>query len=469
MTRFEVWAPSATRVDLVIGDDRVAMQREGDRYGIDVDVDAPANTRYGFSLDGGEARPDPRSPHQPDGVHALSATVDHTTFEWAHEDFVAAPVQEWVIYELHIGTFSTAGTYADAIEHLDHLVDLGVTTVEVMPVNSFSGRWGWGYDGVALYAPHEPYGAPDDLKAFVDACHGRGLAVILDVVYNHFGPDGNYLPEFGPYLTDAHKTPWGPAVNFAEPEVRRFVIDNAVMWLRDYHFDGLRLDAVHALVDDSPRHILAELAAGVRELPRLAALIAESEDINPKLLDWDIDAQWHDAYHHAIHAVITGERAGYYASFGSVADIADALAVEPAERHVVFLQNHDQVGNRAAGERLSTLIGRDLAAVVAPDVLLGPFIPLLFQGEEWAASTPFLYFTDFEPGDLAEAVRRGRREEFAAFGWRPEDVPDPQDPATYRRSQLDWAELDKPGHREMLALYKRLIALRRFQTQPAGR
>ncbi len=400
-----------------------------------------------------------------------------------------------MIYELHVGTFSPAGTFDGVIDRLDHLADLGVTHVELMPVNAFPGRHGWGYDGVALFAPHEPYGGPRGLRRLVDACHARGLAVLLDVVYNHFGPDGNVTGAFGPYQTDRYRTPWGAAVNLDGPgsdEVRRFFVDNALMWLRDYHVDGLRIDAVHALVDTSATHLLEQMADEVRRLAaetgRDLVLIAESDLNDPRLVrpveagGYGLDATWSDDLHHAIHVALTGERAGYYEDFVGLPDIARAMSevyvyggrhsphrdrvhgraavgLQPGQ-FVGFSQNHDQVGNRAVGERLEHLAGTDAAMVAAALVLAGPFVPLLFQGEEWAASTPFQYFTDHEDPELGRAVSEGRRREFASFGWAPEDVPDPQDPATRDRSRLDWAEIAAPAHAGMLDWYRRLIALR---------
>jgi maltooligosyltrehalose trehalohydrolase len=465
-------------------------------YEADVPGAGPGDD-YGYSLDGGEPRPDPRSPWQPHGVHGLSRLVDHGAFRWTDGGWDGGvPLAEAVIYELHVDTFSPEETYDGAIPKLDHLVDLGVTTVELLPVAEYPGRWGWGYDGVDLYAPNSTDGGPEGLKRLVDACHARGLAVIFDVVYNHLGPAGNYLGEYGPYFTDRYGTPWGEAVNLdgrdSDP-VREFVLDNALMWLRDYHADGLRLDAVHAIVDTSATHILEELSVRVDELeaelgvPKF--LIAESDLNDPRVVrgrelgGYGIDAQWSDDFHHALHAALTGERAGYYSEFGSMDQLAKALrqafvfdgcwsphrrrrhgrtpAGLPATRFLAYLQNHDQVGNRATGERSSMLLGDGLLKVAAALVLLGPSVPMLFHGEEWGASTPFLYFTDHEDPELGKAVTEGRRREFASFGWSPDDVPDPQDPETFRRSKLDWDEVSRSPHRELLDWHRRLIALRR--------
>jgi maltooligosyltrehalose trehalohydrolase len=461
-----------------------------------LDADAGPGTRYGFSLDGGPPVPDPRSLHQPDGIEGLSAVVDHDTFHWHDDWWRGLPLPGAVLYELHIGTFSEAGTFDGAIEHLPHLVELGVDAVELLPVAEGSGQRGWGYDGVGLFAPHHAYGGPDGLKRFVDACHAVGLGVVMDVVYNHLGPVGNHLAQLGPYFTDRHQTPWGDAVSFDGPdstEVRRFVIDNALMWLRDHHCDGLRLDAVHAIKDDSALHILEELTAAVHalgaHLRKPLFVIAESDLNDPRLVreravgGFGLDAAWSDDWHHAVHVALTGEASGYYADFVE----PDALprALEQAwvldgrwsrsrrrvhgraptglgpERFVVCTQNHDQVGNRALGERTAALTSEGRLMTAAALLLTSPFTPMLFQGEEWAAGSPFQYFTDHQDDALGDAVRAGRRAEFAAFGWDPASVPDPQDPATFERSRLDWSELDRPAHGRMLAWYRTLLALRR--------
>ena len=496
-----VWAPGAGSVEIVLGTDVDGVERRqmtagGGGWWSGRWSDVNPGTDYRFSLDGGAAMPDPRSAWQPAGVHGPSRMVDHTAFPWTDDAWRPGPLSEAVMYELHPGTFSPEGTFDGAIARLDHLVRLGVSHVELMPVNAFPGVHGWGYDGVALFASHQPYGGPDGLKRLVDACHARGLAVLLDVVYNHLGPDGSYTGAFGPYQTDRYRTPWGAAVNLDGPgsdEVRRFFVDNALGWLRDYHIDGLRIDAVHAFVDTSATHLLEQMADEVRALSlatgRDLVLIAESDLNDPRLVrpsaigGYGLDATWSDDLHHALHVTLTGERSGYYEDFVGLPDIVRAMAdvyvyagrhsahrdrrhgraadgLEPG-RFVGFSQNHDQIGNRAAGERLAHLAGQDAARVAAALVLCGPFVPLVFQGEEWAASTPFLYFTDHEDPDLAAAVSDGRRREFAAFGWTPDQVPDPQDPTTIARSQLDWDEIGREPHAGMLAWYRRLIALRR--------
>jgi len=496
MHTFSVWAPSARRVDAVV--DGVARQMYRDERGwwyVEVEGAGPGS-RYGFSLDGGPVRPDPRSRSQPDGVHGLSQVVDTSRFEWSDAEWRGISPRGLILYEMHIGTFTPEGTFDAAVRRLDHLVELGVTAVEVMPVAEFPGARGWGYDGVDLFAVHHAYGGSEGLMRFVDACHGRGLGVVLDVVYNHLGPSGNYLPEFGPYFSDRHQTNWGSAVNFDGPgsdEVRRFVIDNARTWLEDYHFDGLRLDAVHAIFDDSALHILEELADSVDALAahvgRPLFLIAESDRNDPRLVrerpagGYGLDSVWADEWHHALHAALTGERDGYYADFGSLELLGKALRQawvydgtwsshrqrrhgrSPAglagHRFVVFTQNHDQVGNRAGGERLAALVGEGRLKAAAALMLTSPFTPMVFQGEEWAAGTPFQYFTDHDDPELARAVTEGRRNEFVQFGWNPKSIPDPQSPSTFERSNLDWQELEKDAHAGILDWYRTLIALRR--------
>ena len=460
--------------------------------------DARAGDDYGFILDGAGPFPDPRSPCQPQGVHKPSRVFDSNAFKWTDKNFQPLPLASAIVYELHLGTFTTAGTFLAAIEKLDHLVSLGVTHVELMPVVEFSGSHGWGYDGVDLFAPHHAYGAPDDLKKLVDACHARGLAVILDVVYNHVGPAGNYLSKYAPYFTKKFASAWGEGINFDGPEsgeVRRFFCDNALMWLRDFHFDGLRLDAVHGIVDTSAVHFLEQLKIEVEKLSaqvgRHLVLIPESDLNDPRLLwsrergGFQLDAQWSDDFHHALHTVLTGEHGGYYSDFGTISQLAKSLRhayVYDGEfsphRHRVhgrstnglsghrfhgYLQNHDQIGNRARGERSSHLMSPKRLKIGATLVMTSPFIPMLFQGEEWAASTPFFYFTDYQEPELANAVREGRCREFAAFGWKPEDTADPQARATFERSKLKWDEITKSPHADLLGWHKKLIHLRRSE------
>jgi maltooligosyltrehalose trehalohydrolase len=502
---FDVWAPTANAVDLVLptgdGGRRLPMtSRSAGRWALEV-PDAGHGTDYAFSLDGGPARPDPRSPWQPGGVHGPSRVFDPGRHVWSDTAWPGRDVRGCVIYELHVGTFTPEGTLDAAALRLPHLVELGVDVVELMPVAAFDGRWGWGYDGVALYAVHEPYGGPAALQRFVDAAHAVGLAVCLDVVYNHLGPSGNYLNEFGPYLTEQRETPWGPAVSLgddARGPVRRWICGNALRWLRDFHLDALRLDAVHSLVDESRWHLLEQLSDEVAtlavQLRRPLSLIAESDLNDPRLVEptagggRGMTAQWDDDVHHALHAALTGERQGYYVDFGSLETVARTLTrvyrhagdfstfrgrvwgrpVDPARHRghqfVVFLQSHDQIGNRALGDRIGTTLTPGQLAIGAALVLTSAFTPMLFMGEEWAASTPWAYFTDFGDPQLGQVVSRGRREEFAGHGWAA-DHPDPQDPATRLASVLDWAEPDRPPHAQLLAWYRDLITLRRAEPQ----
>jgi maltooligosyltrehalose trehalohydrolase len=499
MNILRLWVPSASRIKALIGQRRLEMEKTGGdaRGWWEVSSHALApGVDYAFFVDDDERpTPDPRSRFQPHGVHGFSRIIDDHAFAWTDEGFLAPALSDAIIYELHIATFTTGGTFDSAIEHLDHLVELGVTHVELMPVAEFPGSRGWGYDGVDLFAPHHDYGGPEGLKRLVNACHGRGLAVLLDVVYNHFGPSGNYLTRYGPYLTDRYKTPWGSAVNLdgrGSDEVRRFFCDNAISWMRDYHIDGLRLDAVHAIVDTSPRHFLEQLAeetaALARHTQRRLVLIAEDDLNDPRVVTspdrggYGLDAQWDDDFHHCLHTVLTGERSGYYSDFGRLEQLAKTLRGAFAydgqysryrdRRHgksaaglsghnfVGCLQNHDQIGNRAKGDRISHLLSTARVRVGAVVVILGPFVPLLFQGEEWAASTPFQFFTEHQDGDLAHAVSEGRKREFAAFGWKPEEIPDPQEEATFQRSKLDWTETAHEPHKSILEWYRQLIRLR---------
>ena len=504
MTRIQVWAPLARSVTLVAGAATYGMEVvPGGWWRADVDALGHGDD-YSFLLDGEDTLlPDPRSAWQPHGVHGASRLYDHSRFSWTDAGWRGVQLPGSVVYELHIGTFTTEGTLDAAVERLDHLVSLGVDLVELMPVAAFPGVAGWGYDGVHPYAVHEPYGGPDALKRFVDACHARNLGVCLDVVYNHLGPSGNYLPRFGPYFTDKHQTPWGAAVNLDDEgalEVRRWIVENALMWLRDYHVDALRLDAVHALEEDSPVHVLAELSRAVDALSvavrRPLALIAESDLNQPRTVlpvdagGMGMTAQWSDDFHHAVHTLLTGESQGYYADFAAApfealgrtltgaffhdgrhssfrgADwgaTVDRSAV-PGWRFLGYLQTHDQVGNRAIGDRIGHVLSPGLARIGAALVLTSPFTPMLFMGEEWGASTPWQYFTSHEEDDLALAVREGRRREFASHGWAAEDVPDPQARSTLAASTLDWSEsVSAETHSSMLAWYRSLIALRRAE------
>ncbi len=496
MSEIRVWAPKPQRIGLQLDHHRLPMRpAENGWWQIEHDSIFPG-VDYAFFLDDAGPFPDPRSQFQPHGVHGPSRVVDHRSFRWTTERWQPPPLSSAVVYELHVGAFTREGTFLSAIERLDHLKVLGITHVELMPVQEFSGKWGWGYDGVDLYAPHHAYGSPDDLKRFVDAAHTRDLAVLLDVVYNHLGPAGNYLDRFAPYFMKRYSTPWGPAINLDDAgscEVRRFLCDNAIMWMRDYRFDGLRIDAIHAIHDSSAIHFLAQLSREVDELEahlgRSLVLIAESDLNDPRVVTprpaggLGIDAQWSDDFHHALHSVLTGERSGYFADFGSLAQLAKALtnayvydgrfsayrrAIHGAKprnldgwRFLGYLQNHDQIGNRPAGERASQLMSLGRLKIGVALLFCSPFIPMLFQGEEFMASSPFPYFTQHEDPDLARAVSEGRRREFASFEWNPESIPDPQDPMTFRRAKLDWTEPDREPHQSILAFYKRLIDLRR--------
>jgi len=501
MHEFTVWAPNAEKVAVKIGETTYPMLGPSERGWWSVAVEqAGPGTDYKFAVDNdAQAWPDPRSQWQPYGVHGPSRVYDQMAFAWHDGGWRAPPISRGVIYELHVGTFTPKGTFDSAIERLDHLVKLGITHVELMPVAAFPGARGWGYDGAALFAVYEGYGGPDGLKRLVNACHVRGLAVLLDVVYNHFGPVGNYSGKFGPYITQRHHTPWGGAINFDDwgsDEVRRFFSDNALMWMRDYHIDGLRLDAVHEIFDRSAIHFLEQLAVEVKdlseELGRPLVLIAESDLNDPRIVKprevggYGMDAQWSDDFHHALFTVLTEEGAekGYYADFGTMAKLVKALtkvfvqdgtmySVYRGRRHgrvvedlsphqfVVFIQNHDQVGNRAIGDRVVEAVGMDRAKVAAGLVLTSPFLPMIFEGEEFAASTPFQYFADHEDPEMAKSVKDGRRGEFAAFGWNPAEIPDPENVETFERSKLKWDEVHEGRHEEMLDWYRRLIALRR--------
>src|SRR5690554_6596714 len=494
----EVWAPNASKVELVQGSARDAVPMERGTGGWwRTRVDDPV-TDYGFRVDGEGPLPDPRSRWQPNGVHELSRRYDANSHRWQNDDWTGRQLAGSVIYELHIGTFTPEGTLDAAAGRLDHLVDLGVDFVELLPVNGFNGTHNWGYDGVLWYAVHDGYGGPAAYQRFVDACHGRGIGVIQDVVYNHLGPSGNYLPLFGPYLSDGRSNTWGTSVNLDGPdsdEVRRYVIDNALMWLRDYRVDGLRLDAVHALVDTRAVHILEELTTEVAALSasvgRPLNLIAESDLNDPRLITptqaggYGIDAQWSDDFHHAVHVALTGETDGYYADFAPLSALKKVLergffhdgsfssfrgrhhgrVIDtermPAWRLVVASQNHDQIGNRAVGDRLSATLDDGQLAIAAALTMLGPFTPMLFMGEEWGASTPWQFFTSHPEPELGRATAEGRIEEFEKMGWDPDVVPDPQDPATFTNSKLDWSEKDSGSHARLLEVYRQLALLRK--------
>ncbi|MGW6729709.1 malto-oligosyltrehalose trehalohydrolase [Nocardia sp. NPDC055029] len=501
MRQFRVWAPGAGAVRLQLDGVTHPMRRNGGGWW-SVKADAGQGARYGFTIDGDPtALPDPRSPRQPDGVHELSAVHDLDPGVWTDQGWTGRQLAGSVLYELHIGTFTADGTFDAAIERLDHLVALGVTTVELMPVNAFDGTHNWGYDGVLWYAVQESYGGPDGLQRFVDACHARGLAVCLDVVYNHLGPSGNYLPRFGPYLTGGRNT-WGQSVNLDGPgsdAVRRHIIDNALRWLRDFHIDALRIDAVHALVDRTATHLLEELVVETTALSahlgRPLSLIAESDLNDPRLITpraaggYGLAGQWNDDLHHAVHTAVSGERQGYYADFGSLACLAQTLTHgffhaatyssfrgrthgTPLRRDLIpgsallgYTCTHDQIGNRAVGDRPSDYLTPGQLAVKAALVLLSASTPMLFMGEEWGARTPFQFFTSHTDPVVAAATAAGRRAEFAEHGWATGDVPDPQDPDTFTRSKLDWTEPAREPHARLLACYRALLTLRRSRAE----
>ncbi len=498
---FDVWAPRADRVRLAVGDDVVAMTAGDDGWWTPegaVPDPAAGPVDYGYLLDDADdPRPDPRSRRQPDGVHGRSRTHDATAFAWTDQGWTGRQLAGSVVYELHVGTFTPEGTLDAALGRLDHLVSIGVDLVELLPVNSFDGTHNWGYDGVGWFAVDETYGGPEAYQRFVDGCHAAGLGVIQDVVYNHLGPSGNYLPLFGPYLGTGANT-WGDTVNLDgedSAEVRRYILDNVRMWLTDYHVDGLRLDAVHALVDASATHLLEEMAVEVAALSahqgRPLTLIAESDLNDTRLVTpregggYGLDAQWSDDYHHAAHVALTGETSGYYADFeplstlakvcekgffhdGTYSSFREADHGRPVDtehlptwRLVVCTSNHDQIGNRAVGDRISDRLDDDQLVCAALLTLAGPFTPMLFQGEEWAATAPFQFFTSHTDPEIGEATRVGRISEFAKMGWDRDVVPDPQDPETFRRSTLDWSELDQGRHAVVLAVYRELARLRR--------
>ncbi|BCZ24912.1 malto-oligosyltrehalose trehalohydrolase [Mycobacterium senriense] len=500
MTEFRVWAPTPARVRLDVDGQTHAMTRSGDGWW-HASVDTAPAARYGYLLDDDPTvLPDPRSARQPEGVHARSQLWDPAAAKWTDSGWGGRAVEGAVIYELHLGTFTEAGTFDAAIEKLDYLVDLGVDFVELMPVNSFAGTHGWGYDGVLWYSVHEPYGGPDGLVRFVDACHAKGLGVLIDAVFNHLGPSGNYLPRYGPYLSSA-SNPWGEGINIADAdsdEVRRYIIGCALRWMRDFHADGLRLDAVHALVDTTAIHILEELATETdwlaHQLGRPLSLIAESDLNDPRLITardrggYGLTGQWADDIHHAIHTAVSGERQGYYGDFGSLATLAQTLGRGyfhaatyssfrrrrhgrpldtseksgiPATRLVAYTCTHDQVGNRALGDRPSQNLTGGQLAIKAALALGSPYTTMLFMGEEYGASTPFQFFSSHPEPELARATAEGRKAEFAEHGWDADEIPDPQDPQTFARSKLAWAEVDTGEHARLLGLYRDLIALRR--------
>ncbi|MBG6189155.1 maltooligosyltrehalose trehalohydrolase [Arthrobacter sp. CAN_A212] len=497
---FDVWAPKATTLSLTAAGTTTTMTRGDDGWWTaDTAPTGTGDIDYGYLVDGAESPiPDPRSRRQPDGVHGLSRTFDPGAHTWQDSSWVSPGLAGGAIYELHIGTFTPEGTFDAAIGKLDYLADLGVQYVELLPVNAFNGTHNWGYDGVLWHAVQETYGGPAGYQRFVDATHQRGLGVIQDVVHNHLGPSGNYLGQFAPYLTEGKANTWGDSLNLDGPfsdEVRRYVLDNIAMFFRDFHIDGLRLDAVHALHDERAVHILEEFAAETdacaEELGKPLFLIAESDLNNPRLITartaggYGLAGQWSDDFHHAVHVNVTGETDGYYEDFGSVAALAKVLEhgffhngtyssfrervhgrpIDPAQvsthQLVVCTQNHDQIGNRAAGDRMGATVGYAQLAQAAVLNLAGPYTPMLFMGEEYGASTPWPFFTSHPEPELGKATAEGRLREFERMGWDADTVPNPQDEATFASAKLDWAEVQTGDHTRLLDLYRRLIRLRR--------
>jgi maltooligosyltrehalose trehalohydrolase len=501
---FVVWAPSLEKVELVIIPSTgvghikpVLVPMEKDQWGYWVTIvnEASPETRYLYRLEGEKERPDPSSHFQPDGVHNPSGVVDHGSFKWADENWKGIPLSQFIIYELHVGAFTPTGTFEAIIPRLDEMRDLGVNALEIMPVAQFPGKRNWGYDGVYIYAPQNSYGGPPGLKRFVNECHKRGIAVILDVIYNHLGPEGNYLWDYGPYFTRRYKTPWGTAINFDGPysdDVRNFFIENALHWFEKYHVDALRLDAVHSIFDMSARTFLQELTETVEEFSRKQGrefyLIAESNLNDTRVIrpresgGYGIDSQWCDDLHHSLHTLLTEENQGYYVDFGSLGQLVKSLKEgfvysgqysrfrrrrhgnsskdRPAHQFVVFSQNHDQIGNRMLGERLSSLVSFEALKLAAGVIIVSPYIPLLFMGEEYGEESPFLYFVSHSDPGLVEAVRQGRKEEFKEFNWKGEP-PDPDSMETFLNSKIDWEGRRKGRHRVLLHFYQSLIRLRR--------
>lgn len=493
-TFFRVWSPLAERLDIVLPHETAAMRRREDGY-FELRAEAPSGTRYQIRLNGDQTYPDPGSRYQPEGVHGPSEVVDPTAYDWLLPDWATIPQESLVFYELHVGTFTPAGTFDGVRERMSYLMDLGVTAIELMPVADFPGRWSWGYDHAALYAPSRAYGRPDELRHLVDVAHQHGMAVFLDVIYNHLGPDGSYVAAFAPMFTDKHHTPWGQAINLDDEHsegVRAFFIDNALHWLREYRFDGLRLDATHALVDDSEIHFLEELAMAVESIdegPRRRLIAEDSRNLNtiirPRAQEgYGLDGVWTDDFHHLVRHITAGDSDGYFADFASLGldELArtiergwyfegqtsprtgkprgtDASIIRP-EQCVICIQNHDQIGNRPRGDRLNHDVSPAVFRAVSSLLLFAPELPLLFMGQEWAATSPFQFFTDHNE-ELGRLVTQGRKREFEDFSAFGGDVPDPQDPATFEGSRLDWDELDKEPRQGTLNLYRDLVAIRR--------
>ncbi len=492
-----VWSPEADQVDLCYGDNKkLPLAMDGAGYWQAQTTELQPGSRYTFMINGEKTLPDPASLSQPEGVHEPSQAVDLAAFAWTDGGWKNPPLHEYVLYELHTGCFTPEGTFAAIGQKLDHLLDLGINAIELMPVVQFAGDRNWGYDGVFPFAVHHSYGGARGLQQLVNACHVKGLAVVLDVVYNHLGPEGNYLGAYGPYTTDKYRTPWGGAINFDDAwcdGVRKYFIENALMWFRDFHIDALRLDAVHAIKDFSPKHILQEIKERVAELQEATGrphyLVAELDLNDSRFINaienggYGMDAQWIDEFHHALRVTATGEKTGYYADFNGIAHLAkaykDAYVYDgqysphrkkrfgvktdnEGHQFVVFSQNHDQVGNRMLGERTSRLVSFDMLKLLAGAVMVSPYLPMLFMGEEWGETNPFLYFVSHTDPELAEAVRKGRKEEFAAFyAGAQEETPDPMALETFVQSKLQWDLRNKAPHQALFQYYRALIALRR--------
>ncbi|MFH1778157.1 MAG: malto-oligosyltrehalose trehalohydrolase [Candidatus Omnitrophota bacterium] len=495
---FTVWAPFKKNIALKIVAPReriMAMEKDSLGYWHTTLDSLENNTRYFYQIENKGNYPDPASFYQPDGPHAASAVIDHNCFLWEEQNWCGIRLEEMIIYELHTGTFTPEGTFAAVIDKLNYLCNLGINTIEIMPVSQFPGGRNWGYDGTYAYAVQNSYGGPEGLKRLVNACHKKGLAVILDVVYNHFGPEGNYLAQFGPYFTDKYKTPWGSAINYDgaySSEVRNFIIANAMFWFEHYHIDALRLDAIHGIFDMSAKHILRELAEKTADFSKKTGrkfyLTAESDLNDIRVIEetafggYGVDAQWNDDFHHAVHTLFTQEKKGYYGDFGRLADLVTALRegfvyswryskyrkryhgssskTIPANRFLIFIQNHDQVGNRLLGERISSLVCLEAEKLLAGIVMLSPYIPLIFMGEEYGEDAPFLYFTSHTDKNLIEAVRVGRKNEFSAFDWAG-DIPDPQSEDTFNKSKLCWEKLKDEKNKIIFKFYQELIMLRK--------
>jgi maltooligosyltrehalose trehalohydrolase len=492
-SRFCVWAPEKQTVDLILGDRRIPLHKMDHGYWAVSNVNVPSGTRYQFSIDKGEPTPDPASCYQPDGVHGASEVIERA-FPWSDNDWRGLPLSSMIIYELHVGTFTAQGNFEGVIDKLPYLRALGINAIELLPVAQFPGERNWGYDGVFPFAVQNSYGGPAGLKRLVNEAHRNGIAVILDVVYNHLGPEGNYLENYGPYFTDKYKTGWGRAINFDDAwcdGVRNYYWQNALMWLKEFHIDGLRLDAVHAIWDFSALHFIDELQKRVeglkQELSTEKILIAEFDLNNPRYINarseggYNLDGQWIDEYHHAVHALITGEQNGYYEDFGKDAHLISALensyvytgqfsrhrkklfGVKPSnpyDKFVVFIQNHDQIGNRLLGDRLSAQLSIEELKLAAATYLLSPHIPMLFMGEEYGEKKPFQYFISHSDKELIAAVREGRKKEFSYFGWK-EDIPDPQSEKTFKECVLSWDYETNDKSSYLLDYYKHLIRLRK--------